>query len=172
MKLVIVFAVLLVSASSEGGGKENIGDIIHKIQNFFTFLCTRCKEVVGVIDSAIDSQSLKKDANALCEAVLGFNEVTEKVCKSVVEDILGELYTQLKKFEPDHLACSHLHLCDSCIIPGSNTTAPTLRPQPHKIKEIDTAKLVHGIAKLHHLAFTLSNNITEPLIFYHQNVNS
>uniref|UniRef100_A0A1I7UUK7 Saposin B-type domain-containing protein n=1 Tax=Caenorhabditis tropicalis TaxID=1561998 RepID=A0A1I7UUK7_9PELO len=123
------FLVLLVFLTSSNGspvgGDENIDDIIHRIQNFFTFLCTRCKEIVSVIDSAIDSQSLKKDANALCEAVLGFNEVTEKVCKSVVEDILGELYTQLKKLEPDHSACSHLHLCDACIVPGFNTEAPT-----------------------------------------------
>lgn len=170
MKILFVFCALLaiIALCNGDGGKEDLGDVIHKIQNFFTFLCTRCKEIVSVIDSAIDSQSLKKDANALCEAVLGFNEVTEKVCKSVVEDILGELYTQLKKFEPDHSACSHLHLCDACIVPRFNTDAPTQPPQARKHAEIDTAKLIHGIAKLHHLAFSLSNNFSDPLYFYHK----
>ncbi|EFP05190.1 hypothetical protein GCK72_005745 [Caenorhabditis remanei] len=94
-----------------------------------------------------------QDANALCEAVLGFNDVVEKVCKSVVEDILGELYTQLKKFEPDHSACTHLHLCDACIVPGFYTEAPTQLPNIQHKQEVDAATLIRGIAKLHHLAF-------------------
>ncbi|ULU07531.1 hypothetical protein L3Y34_018917 [Caenorhabditis briggsae] len=171
MKLLFfcTFLVLLASSTAADSGKEDLGDIIHKIQNFFTFLCTRCKEVVSVIDSAIDSQSLIKDAKALCEALLGFNDVAEKVCKSVVEDILGDLYAQLKKLEPDNSACVQLHLCDaSCIVPGFNTEAPI---QPTKVKMnvevVDTAKLIQGIAKLQHLAFSLSYNHTEPLYYYY-----
>ncbi|PIC47358.1 hypothetical protein B9Z55_006742 [Caenorhabditis nigoni] len=162
----ITFLVLLASSTADDVGKEDLGDIIRKIQNFFTFLCTRCREVVSVIDSAIDSQSLIKDAKALCEALLGFNDVAEKVCKSVVEDILGDLYTQLKKLEPDHSACVQLHLCDAnCIVPGLNTEAPT---QPTKFQmNVDTAKLLQGIGKLHHLAFSLSYNHTEPLYYYY-----
>ncbi|CAS00802.1 Protein CBG25677 [Caenorhabditis briggsae] len=83
----------------------------------------------------------------------------------LVEDILGDLYAQLKKLEPDNSACVQLHLCDaSCIVPGFNTEAPI---QPTKVKMnvevVDTAKLIQGIAKLQHLAFSLSYNHTEPL---------
>lgn len=151
-----LFIIFINFPGIYGEEHEGIADIIHRIQNFFTFLCTRCQEVVMVIDGAIDSQSLKKvwifwflgygsskslqfcvrclqnwffavfggtvavfcaflrkfsnsgycslkspqfgvrylrkrakfefqDANALCEAVLGFNEIVEKVCKSVGE---------------------------------------------------------------------------------------
>ncbi|CAO4366240.1 unnamed protein product [Caenorhabditis nigoni] len=89
---------------------------------------------------------------------------------SVVEDILGDLYTQLKKLEPDHSACVQLHLCDAnCIVPGFNTEAPT---QPTKFQMnaevVDTAKLMQAAAKLHHLAFSLSYNHTEPLYYYYR----
>ncbi|CAI2329067.1 unnamed protein product [Caenorhabditis sp. 36 PRJEB53466] len=240
----LILCVLLVNFPEISGQNSiirqdnGIGEIVHKIEQFFTFLCTRCKEIVLYVDGAIDNQSLKKDANALCDSLLGFSEVTEKVCKSVgttpewnwpgmelyrngtgpewnrpvmelpgmeltgmeltgmeltvyahvfraatraefhsgqfhsgqfhsVEDILGEVYAQLKKFEPDHTACAHLHLCDSCAIDTQLTTTTKRPTKRRENEEIDTAKLLHGIAKIHHLAFSLSTNFTDPLFFYY-----
>lgn len=35
-------------------------------------------------------------------------------CKTLAEDVLKDVYEQLKKLEPKPELCTHIHLCDSC----------------------------------------------------------
>ncbi|CAI5441325.1 unnamed protein product [Caenorhabditis angaria] len=140
---------------TSGGSSNKIGDIIHGVQNFFTFLCTRCQQIIVLVDDAIDNQTLKKDANKICEATLSFNEVIQKVCKSLVEDILGEIYKQLQRFKPDSTICAHIHLCDSC----GNVTIPRNSQLFLDPENQDAAgKVIKNIAKLQHVIFDLSGN--------------
>ncbi|CAB3404082.1 unnamed protein product [Caenorhabditis bovis] len=143
LKICAIFAILLVVRPIESRRNDRIGDVIHSISNIFTFLCTRCEQIVVLVDEAIDNETLKKDASKLCDSVLGFNEILDKICQSVVEDILGEIYVQLKRFEPNQSICAHLHLCDACSFP---TPLPSMKLHANSTGNV--LSLIGNIAKL------------------------
>ncbi|CAD6199808.1 unnamed protein product [Caenorhabditis auriculariae] len=86
MMRLLIFIITLISLSSVSSQENHKGnivvDVFHRIQAFFTFICTRCEEVIAMADEAIDNESLRRDADQLCDSSI-HQENLQKFCKDV-----------------------------------------------------------------------------------------
>ncbi|RCN32162.1 surfactant protein B [Ancylostoma caninum] len=130
---------------------ELLKPLLEKLEKFLLYMCTRCQDIIKEIDSAIESEQLKNDALKLCEASLS-NPGILQLCKTVVEETLGVLYKQLKKFEPKPELCSHIRLCDSCNINVTRSLMDIVPRAPDANPVLLIAKVSQLKAALTHFA--------------------
>ncbi|EYC11917.1 hypothetical protein Y032_0049g1853 [Ancylostoma ceylanicum] len=135
--------------------KFDVGEIfkplLEKLEKFLLYMCTRCQDIIKEIDTAIESEQLKNDALKLCETALT-NPGVLQLCKTFVEETLGILYKQLKKFEPKPELCSHIRLCDSCNINVTRSMIDIVARAPDANPALLIAKVSQLKAALTHFA--------------------
>ncbi|GMS85428.1 hypothetical protein PENTCL1PPCAC_7603, partial [Pristionchus entomophagus] len=81
--------------------------------DIYAFACHRCKDFIQTIDDGIEHEPFKKETDNLCRTFLP-DPTLQGVCVGVADTLLGGVFNQLKRLEPNPEICTWLRLCIEC----------------------------------------------------------